>query len=390
MNRPAVEVADILHAQGDRFVEKNRSWLSFQQMGVLRAIARCRTAALGGHIDSCPQCGHRAISYNSCRSRHCPKCQAQARQRWLAARDRELLGVPYFHVVFTLPHELNRLCGQNPALLYNLLFQASAATLQEVAANPKHMGAEIGFLSILHTWGQNLLLHPHLHCAIPAGGFSPDHTQWVHPRYPFFLPVKVLSRVFRGKFVSGLKRLYRQKRLCFAGQADIERPKQFASFLRTLFRQNWVVYAKPAFGGPAQVLRYLGRYTHRVAISNHRLLGFDGERVTFRWKDYARGNQQRKMTLPASEFLRRFVQHVLPRGFVRIRQYGFLANRRRTSSISLARQLLAGGPMPREPCVDKAGAPASWQCPRCGTTMHIGPNLTPGQLASQCKYFDSS
>jgi len=202
--------------------------------------------------------------------------------------------------------------------------------------------------------------------------------------------VKVLSRVFRGKFVSGLKRLYRQKRLCFAGQADIERPKQFASFLRTLFRQNWVVYAKPAFGGPAQVLRYLGRYTHRVAISNHRLLGFDGERATFRWKDSARGNKQRKMTLPSSEFLRRFVQHFLPRGFVRIRQYGFLANRRRTSSISLARQLLAGGPMPREPCVDKAGAPASWQCPRCGTTMHIGPNLTPGQLASQCKYFDSS
>jgi hypothetical protein len=212
----------------------------------------------------------------------------------------------------------------------------------------------------------------------------------VHPRYPFFLPVKVLGRVFRGKFVAGLKRLYRQKRLCFASQTDIEPPKQFASFLRTLFRQDWVVYAKPAFGGPAQVLRYLGRYTHRVAISNHRLLGFDGERVTFRWKDYARGNKQRKMTLSATEFLRRFVQHILPRGFVRIRQYGFLANRRRASSISLARQLLASGPMPRKPCADEAGAPASWQCPRCGTTMQIGPNLTPGQLASQCKYFDSS
>jgi hypothetical protein len=390
MNRPAVEVADILHAQGDRFLDKNRSWLSYQQLSVLRAIARCRTAALGGHIDSCPRCGHRAISYNSCRSRHCPKCQAQARQRWLAARDRELLGVPYFHVVFTLPHQLNRLCGQNPALLYNLLFQASAATLQEIAADPKHMGAEIGFLSILHTWGQNLLLHPHLHCAIPGGGFSSDHTRWVHPRYPFFPPVKVLSRVFRGKFVSGLKRLYRQKRLCFATQADIERPKQFASFLRTLFRQNWVVYAKPAFGGPAQVLRYLGRYTHRVAISNHRLLGFDGERVTFRWKDYAHGSKQRKMTLDATEFLRRFVQHILPRGFVRIRQYGFLANRCRAARISLARQLLASGPMPREPCADKAGGSASWQCPRCGMTMLIGPNLTPRQLASRCKYFDSS
>ena len=259
MSRPAVEVADILHAQGDRFVEKNRSWLSFQQMSVLRAIARCRTAALGGHIDSCSRCGHQAISYNSCRNRHCPKCQAQARQRWLAARDRELLGVPYFHVVFTLPHELNRLCGQNPTILYNLLFQASAATMQEVAADPKHMGAEIGFLSILHTWGQNLLLHPHVHCAIPAGGLSFDQTRWMHPRYSFFLPVKVLSRVFRGKFVSGLRRLYRQKRLCFAGDTAIEQPKQFASFLRTLFRQDWVVYAKPAFGGPAQVLRYLGR-----------------------------------------------------------------------------------------------------------------------------------
>jgi hypothetical protein len=390
MNRPAVEVAHILHAQGDRFLEKNRSWLSYQQRSVLRAIARCRTVALGGHIDSCPRCGHWAISYNSCRNRHCPKCQAQARQRWLAARDRELLGVPYFHVVFTLPHELNRLCEQNPALLYNLLFQASAATLQEVAADPKHMGAEIGFLSILHSWGQNLLLHPHLHCAVPAGGFSSDRTRWAHPRYPFFLPVKVLSRVFRGKFVSGLKRLYRQKRLCFASHVDIEQPKQFASFLRTLFRQDWVVYAKPAFGGPAQILRYLGRYTHRVAISNHRLLGFDGERVTFRWKDYAHGNKQRKMTLPASEFLRRFVPHVLPRGFVRIRQYGFLSNRRRASSILLARQLLANSPMPREPCTDKAGTPTSWQCPLCGATMQIGPNLTPGQLASRCQYFDSS
>src|SRR5512147_1605106 len=224
---------------------------------------------------------------------------AQARQRWLAARDKEVLSVPYFHVVFTIPHELNPLCQYNPEVLYGLLLQASAATLLEVASDPKHMGAEIGFLSILHTWGQNLLLHPHVHCAIPAGGLSWDHTRWMHPRYPFFLPVKVLRRVFRGKFVSGLRRLYRQKRLCFAGQTDIEQPKQFASFLRKLFRQDWVVYAKPAFGGPAQVLRYLGRYTHRVAISNHRLLEFDGERVAFRWKDYAHGNKQRKMNLTA-------------------------------------------------------------------------------------------
>ncbi len=244
MSRPTVEVADILHAQGDRFFERNRSWLGIQRLSVLRAITRCRTAALGGHIDHCPRCGHQAISYNSCRNRHCPKCQAQARQRWLAAREREVLGVPYFHVVFTLPHELNRLCQYNPEILYGLLFQTSAATLLEVAADPKHLGAEIGFLSILHTWGSNLLLHPHVHCAIPAGGLSPDHTQWVHPRYPFFLPVKVLSRVFRGKFIAGLRRAYRRKKLRFHGPiAELENPKRFASFLRTVFRQNWVVYA---------------------------------------------------------------------------------------------------------------------------------------------------
>ena len=390
MSRPAVEVADILQAQGDRFQEQNQSWLGFQQLSVLRAITRCRTAALGGHINRCSRCGHQAISYNSCRNRHCPKCQAQARQRWLAARDRELLGVPYFHVVFTLPHELNRLCQQNPSLLYGLLFQASAATLLEVAADPKHLGAEIGFLSILHTWGQNLQLHPHVHCAIPACGLSSDHTRWIHPRYPFFLPVKVLNRVFRGKFVSGLKRLFRQKKLRFHGALKpLEEPKRFAAFLRTVFREDWVVYAKPAFGGPTQVLRYLGRYTHRVAISNHRLLAFDGERVTFRWKDYAHGNKQRKMTLTAPEFLRRFVQHVLPRGFIRIRQYGFLANRCRAANLALACQFLGTAPPSREPCLDVPDPPR-WRCPYCGGEMQIGSNLTARELASQCRHLDSS
>jgi hypothetical protein len=390
MNRPTVEVADIVQAQGDRFVEQNRSWLSFQQLNVLRAIERCRTAALGGHVDSCPRCGHQAISYNSCRNRHCPKCQAQARQRWLAARDRELLGVPYFHVVFTLPHELNQLCQQNPEFLYGLLFQTSAATLLEVAANPKHLGAEIGFLSILHTWGQNLQIHPHVHCAIPAGGFFPNRTQWVHPPYSFFLPHRVLRRVFRGKFVAGLRRLYRQKKLRFQGDMKIlEEPKPFAAFLRTVFRKDWVVYPKRAFGGPMQVLRYLGRYTHRVAISNHRLLAFDGERITFRWKDYAHGNKQRKITLTATEFLRRFVQHVLPRGFIRIRQYGFLANRCRAARLALARQLLAVAPLAREPCPEISDSP-TWRCPHCGAAMQIGPNLTACELADRCGYFDSS
>jgi hypothetical protein len=391
MSRPTLEVADIIQAQGNRFVDCHRRQLSYQQLTVLRVIARCRTGALGGHVDDCPRCGHKAISYNSCRNRHCPKCQAQARQRWLAAREQELLGVPYFHVVFTLPHELIPLCQRNPKILYDLPFQTSAATMLEVAADPKHLGAEIGFLSILHTWGQNLLLHPHVHCVIPAGGLSRDHTRWIHPEYSFFLPVKVLSRVFRGKFIAGLKRAFRKGRIHFPGaMAALEEPRRFAAFLRKLFRQDWVVYAKPAFGGASQVLRYLGRYTHRVAISNHRLLAFDGERVTFRWKDYARGNKQRKMTLSATEFLRRFVQHVLPRGFVRIRHFGFLANRCRTARLSIARQLLAVTPQPREPCSQSSSDSQTWRCSHCGTPMRIGPNLTSLQLASRCSFFDSS
>ena len=299
--------------------------------------------------------------------------------------------MPYFHVVFTLPHALNMLCEQNPAVLYGLLFWASARTLLEVAADTKHLGAQIGFLSILHTWGQNLLLHPHLHCVIPAGGLSSDRTRWVRPKYAFFLPVKVLRRVFRGKFVDGLRRAHRHKQLRFGGPLTaLEESKNFAAFLRTLFRQDWVVYAKPAFGGPAQVLRYLGRYTHRVAISNHRLLAFDDKRVTFRWKDYAHGNQQRKMTLRVAEFLRRFVQHVLPRGFVRIRQFGFLANRCRQALLALARQLLASALEPRQPSSQASADTLTWRCPRCSTPMRIGPQLTPAQLALQCSYFDSS
>src|ERR1022692_2779556 len=230
MTRPAVEVADLLLKQGDRFMDQS-PWLNFQQLSVLRAITRCRTAALGGHIDQCSQCGHQAISYNSCRNRHCPKCQAQARQRWLAAREKELLGVPYFHVVFTLPHEWNPLCRHNPRVLYDLLFRTSAATMIEVAAEPKRLGAQIGFISILHTWGQNLLLHPHVHCLVPAGGFSPDHERWIYPKYAFFLPVDVLSSVFRAKFVVGLRMAYQQGELVFPGSiAELENPKRFVAF----------------------------------------------------------------------------------------------------------------------------------------------------------------
>src|SRR5713226_8463531 len=371
MNRPAVEVADILRAQGNRFLERYEKSFDFQQLKAFRAIQSCRTAALGGHFDACPRCGYQAaISYNSCRNRHCPKCQAQVRERWLAARERELLATSYFHVVFTVPHELNVLAWDNQRLFYDLLFTASAQTLLEVAADPKHLGAEIGVISILHTWGQNLLLHPHIHCAIPTGGISPDHTHWVRPRYLFFLPVKVLSRVFRGKFIAGLKRLYRRKQLRCAGpSAALANEKQFRELLRRLHRHDWGVYAKPAFGGPRQVLRYLGRYTHRVAISNHRLLSFEGERVTFRWKDYAHASQTRPMTLTATEFLRRFFLHGLPKGFVRIRHFGFLGNRFRAARVKLGRQLLANAPLPPTPAQVPHTDAAIWHCPHCGTVM---------------------
>jgi hypothetical protein len=391
MTRPTLEVADILRAQGDHFLDRYRSSLDFQQRKAFRAIQRCRTAALGGHVDLCPQCGHRDISYNSCRNRNCPKCQTQARERWLAAREQELLPTNYFHVVFSVPHELNVLALDNSRLFYDLLFTASAQTLREVAADPQHLGAEIGVISILHTWGQNLLLHPHIHCAIPAGGLAPDHTRWIRPRYPFFLPVKVLSRVFRGKFLAGLKCLYRSKKLqCVGPSAALADPRQFAQLIRRLHRQDWVVYAKPAFGGPLQVLRYLGRYTHRVAISNHRLLAFDGERVTFRWKDYAHDGKWKQMTLTASEFLRRFFLHVLPKAFVRIRHFGFLANCFRARRLSLCRQLLTYlSCTPATPDASQASEAAVWHCPHCGAMMVVLQRFTAEDL-SKCVSFDSS
>ena len=274
------------------------------------------------------------------------------------------------HVVFRLPHTLLPLCHRNAALVYTLLFKASAATLLEVAADSRHFGAAIGFLSILHTWGQTLVRHPHVHCVVPAGGFSPDRQRWIRPKYDgFFLPVKVLSRVFRGKFVDALRRAYARDQLDLAGAtAALRHPAHWRAFINQLFHTDWVVYAKPAFGGDAAALRYLGRYTHRVAISNHRLIAFDGERVTFRWKDYARGDQWRTMTLTAAEFLRRFVQHILPRGFVRIRQFGFLANACRTARLNLARSL---------PSRVSASSTAVWTCPHCGAPMMVGPLLTP-------------
>ena len=391
MKQPAVEVADILRAQGSRFLDKYQSSFGYQKLKAFRAIQNCRTAALGGHLDACSQCGHQAISYNSCRNRHCPKCQTQARQRWLEAREREVLPTSYFHVVFSVPHELNVFALENPRCFYDLLFAAATATALEVAATPKHLGAEIGIIGILHTWGQNLLLHPHIHCLIPAGGLSPDHTQWVRPRYSFFLPVKALSRVFRGKFIAGLKRLYRRKKLGRAGPAALlGELKHFAQFLRSLHRQDWVVYAKSALGGPRQVLRYLGRYTHRVAISNHRLLSFDGERVTFRWKDYTHGGKQRTMTLAATEFLRRFFLHVLPKGFVRIRHFGFLANRFRATRLSLCNQLLSSSEPETAARDTPVNSDLTWPCPRCGSRMLVTRRITYLELISRCTFLDSS
>src|ERR1700731_2641372 len=285
MSRPPLEVADLIRTAGAAFIERNRQWLSWKHIKVLRAIARCRTAALGGHLDECTRCGHRAISYNSCRNRHCPKCQTSARELWIAARRRELLPTRYVHVVFTLPREVAPLALQNKKVVYDLLFRASAETLLEVARDPRPLGAEIGFFSVLHTWSQKLQLHPHVHCVVPAGGLDADRARWIKPRYAFFLPVKVLSRVFRGKFVAALRCAFRDGQLSFYGDLrPLAQPKTFAAWLRPLFRKDWVVYAKPPFGGPEYVLGYLGRYTHRVAISNHRLLCFTDQKVTFRWR----------------------------------------------------------------------------------------------------------
>ena len=378
MSRPPWEVADVIRRADNRVGSHHRESLTWPQVKVLNAIARCRTAALGGHRDRCTRCGYEAISYNSCRNRHCPKCQTNAREKWLAARQQELLPVSYYHLVFSVPHALIPLIWQNKKLLFKLLFEASAATLLEIAADPKHLGAEIGFLTVLHTWGQTLQRHPHVHCVVPGGGLSPDHRQWTRSPPNFFLPVKVLSRVFRGKFVAGLKRLFRQRKLAFYGTClPLANEKAFHAFLRTLFREDWVVYAKRPFGGPEHVLHYLARYTHRVAISNHRIVDVTDTHVTFRWKDYAHHNKRRTMTLSQEEFLRRFLEHVLPKGFPRIRYFGFLANRRRGEILPLCRSLLATAPP-----VETAGTTVPtllWRCPCCQGPMQIVEVLTASQ-----------
>jgi putative transposase/transposase-like zinc-binding protein len=383
MSRPPLEVADLIRNAGAAFIERNRHWLSWKHVKVLRAIARCRTAALGGHLDECTRCGHRAISYNSCRNRHCPKCQTSARERWIAARRRELLPTRYVHMVFTLPRELAPLVLQNKKVVYDLLFRASAETLLEVARDPKHLGAEVGFFSVLHTWNQKLGLHPHVHCVVPAGGLSPDRRRWIKSRYAFFLPVKVLSRVFRGKFVAALKRAFHEDRLRFQENLTLlAQPKTFAAWLRPLFRKDWMVYSKRPFGGPEYVLQYLGRYTHRVAISNHRLISSADGKVTFRWRDSAHHDEQKLLTLSLDEFLRRFLLHLLPKRFVRIRNFGFLANRRRATSLPLCFQLLPSrsAPQTAQDCSTTDGAKDLWRCPQCAGPMVIIERLTPAEI----------
>ena len=374
MNRPPMEVADIVRCAGQSFVERSRRWITWQHQKILLAIARCRTAALGGHRDQCSDCRYSAISYNSCRNRHCPRCQGNARVRWLQARERELLPTRYVHAVFTLPRELAPIALQNKRLIYNLLFHASAQTLLEIARDPRHLGAEIGFFSVLHTWDQRLQHHPHIHCVLAAGGLAPDHSRWISSHRTFFLPIKVLSRVFRGKFVAGLRNAFHAGTLQFHGNLlRLAEPRAFASWLRVLFRHDWVVYSKRPFGGPQHVLRYLGAYTHRIAISNSRLVSLSEGNVTFRWRDSA---------IAVEEFLRRFLLHLLPRGFVRIRNFGFLANRKRATLLPLCFGLLQTSAEISTPTTSTAAdhPHALWNCPVCGGTMHVVERLSAAQL----------
>ncbi|MFZ4539346.1 IS91 family transposase [Propionivibrio sp.] len=376
MRATGLEVADIFRQAGPRYREQHATALSCGQRGVMSAIERCRTAALGGHVEQCDACGHQRIAFNSCRNRHCPKCQSLVRAQWLEDRQADLLPVEYFHVVFTLPEVVAAIAYQNKAVVYDLLFRATAETLRTIAADPKHLGAEIGFIAILHTWGQNLLHHPHLHCLVPGGGLSADGERWISCRPGFFLPVRVLSRLFRRLFLEQFQRAFDAGDLHFYhALEELQAPAAFARYLAPVRKTEWVVYAKPPFGGPRQVLEYLGRYTHRVAISNNRLINFADDQVRFRWKDYRHESRPKVMQLAADEFIRRFLLHVLPSGFQRIRHYGFLANRYRAVKLERCRQLLAE-PAPIIPVPD---APLDYRdryqlltgkslrdCPKCG------------------------
>ena len=335
------EVADILRRYGEAYREDHHFSLSGAQRRVMSAIETCRTAALGGHVEKCDQCGHQRIWYNSCRNRHCGKCQSLVRAQWIQNRQSEVLDTSYFHVVFTLPEQIAAIAFYNKQIVYNILFRAAAQTLRIIAADPQHLGAEIGFFAVLHTWGQNLLHHPHVHCVVPGGGLSPDGLSWISCRPGFFLPVRVLSRLFRRLFLEHLEKAYVSDKLRFpSSMVSLQHRDQFLRYLEPVRKVEWVVYAKQPFAGPKQVLDYLGRYTHRVAISNNRLLDIEDARVRFRWKDYRNNKHHKTMTLTAQEFIRRFLIHVLPDRFQRIRYYGFLSNRYRRQKLTLCRELL--------------------------------------------------
>lgn len=352
----------------------------------MRALVQCRTAALGGHVKECDNCHHQHIAYNSCRNRHCPKCQSLARARWLEERKAELLPVEYFHVVFTVPASIAAVALQNQSVVYNILFRTAGQTLKRIAADPQHLGAEIGYLAVLHTWGQNLSHHPHLHCVVPGGGLSPDGTGWISCRKGFLLPVQVLSRLFRGLFLDALRRAFAQGHLKLAGElSDLADPDVFSQWLSEHRKIEWVVYSKRPFAGPEQVLEYLGRYTHRVAISNQRLVNVSESEVAFRWKDYRNDNQHGVMRLNPHEFMRRFLQHVLPAGFVRIRHGGFLGNKHRRGKIAQCRELL-DAPAPvlestnwQELFEKLTGQPVD-QCQVCQRGRLIAFRLLPRQL----------
>ncbi len=382
MPRERLEVADIFRAQGAAWRQANAGHLSLGQLKVMSAIEACRTAALGGHVAACQDCGHIHVAYNSCRNRHCPKCQGAAAKDWLAARQAELLPVPYYHVVFTLPAEIAEIAYQNKAMVYAILFKAVAETLLTIAADPKHLGARIGITAVLHTWGSALTHHPHIHCIVPGGGISLDGERWVSCRPGFFLAVRVLSRLFRRLFLEKLTAAHEAGDLRFFNDlARLEEPKAFASLLAPLRQIDWVVYAKRPFAGPEAVLAYLSRYTHRVAISNSRLIAFDDKQVTFTWKDYrAKASDRHKlMTLAPDEFIRRFLLHVLPQRFHRIRHYGLFANGGRAKNLARVRQLLdVTAPLDDSQSDDPKDTLAQ-PCPSCGGTMIVIETFEPGE-----------
>ena len=384
MIRPELELADIFRAHGPAWRRANAGHVSLTQLKVMSAIQACRTEALGGHVAGCASCGHHHIAYNSCKNRHCPKCQGPAARDWMAARAEDLLPVEYFHVVFTLPADIAQIAFWNKKAVYDLLFRASAETVMTIAADPKRMGAQIGMTSVLHTWGSALTHHPHIHMIVPGGGLSPDGTRWVPCRPGFFLHVRVLSRLFRRLFIEGLLALHRADALCFFGDlAGLSDAEAFAAWLAPFRKSEWVVYAKPPFGGPEAVLAYLSRYTHRVAISNSRLVSADAGAVAFRWKDYRikRGDRQRVMRLATGEFIRRFLLHVLPDGLHRIRHYGLLASAGRKANIAKIRALLGQAPAIAPPEEGAKPVPLTLRepCPCCGGPMRVIEIFRPGQ-----------